>query len=202
MIPRTAVQSKGWFAREHSLSRIVDAGAIQCELLPFETQSLTPRYPMYKFAFPSSQLHPLFHTIARRTAKKVRLNQIIGLLVIGTITCMVTRVEADWTYDFESPLPASFVFSTIGPPTGTFSGGIDNGVLRLRDPHNLQGGPPLGAIGRETSQVFQHARMSGVLNATGTSDDLLGLNLNATASAESMARESNSTRVASPCLKS
>ena len=57
-------------------------------------------------------------------------------------------------------------------------------MLRLSDPHVLQGGPPLGAMSRETSQVFQNARMSGVLNAAGTSDDFLGLNLNSPASGD------------------
>ncbi len=114
----------------------------------------------------------------------VRLSKSFGLFVVGYITCMIASAKADWSYDFESPLPASFIFAPIGPPTGTFSGGIDNGVLRLSDPHVLQGGPPLGAISRETSQVFQNARMSGVLNAAGTSDDFLGLNLNSPASGD------------------
>jgi len=105
---------------------------------------------------------------------KVRFSQIIGLFVVGTITCMVASTKADWSYDFESPLPASFVFNPIGPPTGTLSGGIDSGLLRLTDPQVLGGGPPVGGFGAETSQVFGDVRVSGIVNAAGNSDDLLG----------------------------
>ena len=38
-------------------------------------------------------------------------------------------------------------------------------------------GPGFGGIGRETSQVFDDARMSGILNAAGNSNDFLGLNI-------------------------
>ena len=108
---------------------------------------------------------------------KAHLRQIICLLVVGTIACSGASVEGDWNYNFESPLPASFVFNQIGPPSGTFSGGIDSGALRLSDPQILTGGPNFGGIGRETSQIFSDARMSGTLNAAGNSNDLLGLSI-------------------------
>jgi hypothetical protein len=108
---------------------------------------------------------------------KVRLRQIIGLLIVGCAAGWGARAQGDWMYDFESPLPASFVFNQIGPPSGTFSAGIEDGLLRFSDPQINMHGPGFGGIGRETSQVFSDARMSGILNAAGNSDDFLGLNI-------------------------
>ena len=108
---------------------------------------------------------------------KVRWRQFVGVLVVGLTASLAAGAQADWSYDFESPLPASFVFNQIGPPSGTFSAGIDSGLLRFRDPQINMHGPGFGGIGRETSQVFADARMSGILNAAGDSNDFLGLNI-------------------------
>ena len=108
---------------------------------------------------------------------KTRWRQILGLLVVGLTALWGAGAQADWSNDFESPLPASFVINQIGPPSGTFSGGIDNGQLRFRDPQINMHGPGFGGIGRETSQIFDDARMSGILNAAGNSNDFLGLNI-------------------------
>jgi hypothetical protein len=108
---------------------------------------------------------------------KVHLRQIIGLLIVGYTTCMVASVKADWSYDFESNLPASFVLNPIGSPTGTLSAGVDGGLLRLTDPQVYGGGPPLGGFAADTSQVFGNVRVSAILNAAGNSNDLLGLNV-------------------------
>jgi hypothetical protein len=69
------------------------------------------------------------------------------------------------------------VINQIGPPSATFSAGIDNGLLRFRDSQENMHGPGFGGIGRETSEVFGDARMSGTLNAAGNSNDFLGLNM-------------------------
>lgn len=108
---------------------------------------------------------------------KVYFRQIIGPLVVGLTAGLGASAKADWMNDFESPLPASFVFNQIGPPSATFSAGIDNGLLRFRDPQINMHGPGFGGIGRETSQIFDDARMSGILNAAGNSNDFLGLNI-------------------------
>ena len=108
---------------------------------------------------------------------KVHLSHIIGLLVVGTIACVGASVKGDWSYDFESPLPASFTFNQIGPPSATFSAGIEGGLLRFRDPQVNMHGPGFGGIGRESSQVLDDVRMSGILNALGNSDDNLGLSI-------------------------
>jgi hypothetical protein len=108
---------------------------------------------------------------------KVRWRHFVGVLVVGLTALCGASAQADWSNDFESPLPASFVFNQIGPPSGTFSAGIDNGLLRFRDPQVNPHGPGFGGIGRETSQVFDDARMSGTLNAAGNSNDFLGLNM-------------------------
>jgi hypothetical protein len=108
---------------------------------------------------------------------KVRLRQIIHLLIIGLTVLWGATAQADWSYDFESPLPASFVINQIGPPSATFSAGIEDGLLRFRDPQVNLHGPGFGGIGRETSEVFADARMSGILNAAGNSNDFLGLNM-------------------------
>jgi hypothetical protein len=108
---------------------------------------------------------------------KVHLRQPIGLLVVGLTALWGSRAQGDWSNDFESPLPASFVINQIGPPSATFSGGIEDGLLRFRDPQVNMHGPGFGGIGRETSQVFDDARMSGILNAAGNSNDFLGLNM-------------------------
>jgi hypothetical protein len=79
--------------------------------------------------------------------------------------------------DFESPLPASFAINQIGPPSATFSAGIEGGQLRFRDTQVNPHGPGFGGIGRDTSQVFANARMTGILNAAGNSNDFLGLNM-------------------------
>jgi hypothetical protein len=47
------------------------------------------------------------------------------------------------------------------------------------------GGPNFGGIGRETSQVFADARMSGILNPAKNSNDLLGLSLRSQALGDS-----------------
>jgi hypothetical protein len=102
------------------------------------------------------------------------------LILAAYATLSIASAKGDWNYDFESPLPASFVFNA---PNATFSGGVENGVLRISDPHVAEG-VPLGGVGRETSQVFRNARISGVVNAAGTSDDGLGLLLNGAPSGE------------------
>ena len=107
----------------------------------------------------------------------VQWRQIIGLLIVGLTVGLGASVQADWMNDFESPLPASFAINQIGPPSGTFSAGIEGGLLRFRDPQVNMHGPGFGGIGRETNQVFDDARMSGILNAAGNSNDFLGLNL-------------------------
>ena len=107
----------------------------------------------------------------------VQWKQIIGLLVVGCTAGWGASAQGDWSNDFESPLPASFVFNQIGPPSATFSAGIEDGLLRFRDPQVNMHGPGFGGIGRETSQVFDDARMSGILNAAGNSNDFLGLNI-------------------------
>ena len=106
-----------------------------------------------------------------------RSRQIVGLFVVGLTAGWGAGAQADWSYDFESPLPASFVVNQIGPPSATFSAGIEDGMLRFRDPQVNMHGPGFGGIGRETSQVFDDARMSGILNAAGNSNDFLGLNM-------------------------
>ncbi len=108
---------------------------------------------------------------------KIRWTQTVGLLVVGLTACLGAGAQADWINDFESPLPASFVINQIGPPSATFSAGIEGGLLRFRDPQFNMHGPGFGGIGRETSQVFDDARMSGILNAAGNSNDFLGLNM-------------------------
>jgi hypothetical protein len=105
------------------------------------------------------------------------MRQIVGLLVIGLIGSSSASTHADWMNDFESPLPASFAINQIGPPSATFSAGIEDGLLRFRDPQVNPHGPGFGGIGRDTSQVFDDARMSGILNSAGNSDDFLGLNI-------------------------
>ena len=101
----------------------------------------------------------------------------VGVLIVGLTALWGGSARGDWTNDFESPLPASFVINQIGPPSGTFSAGIEDGLLRFRDPLVNPHGPGFGGIGRDTSQVFDDARMSGILNAAGNSDDFLGLNI-------------------------
>lgn len=103
--------------------------------------------------------------------------QIIGLVVGGVAILGGASAQADWMNDFESPVPASFVINQIGPPSATFSGGIEDGLLRFRDTQVNMHGPGFGGIGRETSQVFGDARVSGILNAAGNSNDFLGLNI-------------------------
>jgi hypothetical protein len=108
---------------------------------------------------------------------KLQLRQIIGPLIVVYITCMAASAKADWSYDFASTLPASFVLNPIGPPTGTLSAGIDAGQLRLTDPQVYGGGPPLRGFAADSSQVFGDVRVSAIVNAAGNSDDLLGLNV-------------------------
>ena len=108
---------------------------------------------------------------------KVRWRQIVGLLVVGLTAAWGASAQGDWIYDFESPLPASFTFNQIGPPSATFSAGIEGGLLRFRDPQVNMHGPGFGGIGRETSQVLDDVRMSGILNAAGNSNDYLGLSI-------------------------
>ena len=69
------------------------------------------------------------------------------------------------------------MINQIGPPSATFSAGIEDGQLRFRDTQVNMHGPGFGGIGRETSEVFGDARMSGILNAAGNSNDFLGLNM-------------------------
>jgi hypothetical protein len=107
------------------------------------------------------------HPFPRRTAMKVCWRQLIGLLVVGCSVGWGASAQADWMSDFESPLPASFVINQIGPPSATFSAGIEDGLLRFRDPQVNLHGPGFGGIGRDTSQIFDDARMSGILNAGG-----------------------------------
>lgn len=83
--------------------------------------------------------------------------------------------KADWFYDFQTPPPPSFV-TVSNPPSGTFSATVGNGVLHLSDTTlPADGGARLGA-GLETSQVFTDVRVSGTLNPTGTTNNLLNLN--------------------------
>jgi hypothetical protein len=103
--------------------------------------------------------------------------QIAGSLVVGLAANLSVSAQGDWMNDFESPLPASFAINQIGPPSGTFSAGIEDGLLRFSDPQINMHGPGFGGIGRETSQIFADARMTGILNAAGNSDDFLGLNI-------------------------
>jgi hypothetical protein len=120
-----------------------------------------------------SQMQP----VSRSTAMNIRWKHIIGLFaIVATVACGGSA-QGDWSNNFESPLPASFAINQIGPPSGTFSAGIDNGQLRFRDPQINVHGPGFGGVGRETSQIFDDARMSGILNAAGNSNDYLGLNI-------------------------
>jgi hypothetical protein len=115
---------------------------------------------------------------------KSLLRHIVAMFLVGCMPALVPTARGDLNYDFESPLPASFVFNPIGPQSATFEGGVDNGVLRLSNPQVLQGGPNFGAGGVETSQLFGNARVSAILNAAGTSNDFLGLSLHGAASSD------------------
>jgi len=108
---------------------------------------------------------------------KVRWRQFVGVLVVGLTALWGASAQGDWMNDFESPLPASFAINQIGPPSATFAAGIEDGLLRFRDPQINMHGPGRGGIGRETSQVLDDARMSGILNAAGDSNDFLGLSI-------------------------
>ena len=108
---------------------------------------------------------------------KIRWRQFVGVFVVGLTALWGASAQGDWMNDFESPLPASFAINQIGPPSGTFSGGIEGGLLRFRDSQVNPHGPGFGGIGRETSQILDDARMSGILNAAGNSNDFLGLNI-------------------------
>jgi hypothetical protein len=103
--------------------------------------------------------------------------QFVGLFVFVLSASLAASAPADWNYDFESPLPASFTFNQIGPPSATFSAGIDNGLLRFRDPQINMHGPGFGGIGRDASQILDDVRISGILNAAGNSNDNLGLSI-------------------------
>jgi hypothetical protein len=128
---------------------------------------------------------------------RISCRQIIGILVVGCAAGWGATAQGDWMNDFESPLPASFAISQIGPPSATFSAGIENGLLRFCDPQINVHGPGFGGVGVETSQILDDARMSGILNATGNSDDFLGLNIRSQVSGTYGARiEFNSGRLA------
>jgi hypothetical protein len=90
----------------------------------------------------------------------------VPALLLG---CIVSTGKSDLTYDFESPLPASFVVNPIGPPSGMLSGGIDGGLYRLRDPQIHSGPPPVGAAAADSNQIFGNVRISATVNAAGNS---------------------------------
>ena len=108
---------------------------------------------------------------------KSRWGKFVALFVFNLCVVAAASAQADWMNDFESPLPASFTFNQIGPPSATFSAGIEGGLLRFRDPQVNMHGPGFGGIGRDTSQILEDVRMSGILNALGNSNDNLGLSI-------------------------
>jgi hypothetical protein len=94
--------------------------------------------------------------------------------VDGTFGPVGAAALTEWSYDFQTAPPSSFV-TVSGPPSATFSSSVAGGVLRLFDTSPpAQGGAAIG-IGFESSVVFDDVRVSGILNPTGTSNNLLNL---------------------------
>ncbi len=110
-------------------------------------------------------------------ARRTRWRKSVAPFVFTLSTVAAVGAHADWTNDFESPLPASFAINQIGPPSGTFSAGIDGGVLRFLDSQINPHGPGFGGVGRDIGQMYENVRISGVLNAAGNSNDNLGLSI-------------------------
>jgi len=60
------------------------------------------------------------------------------------MTCLFgSAAYADFSYDFSTPPPATFVYSGVprtGPPSATFSSSVSGGVLRLGDSRHPNSG--------------------------------------------------------------
>lgn len=107
---------------------------------------------------------------------------VAAITTVGTLDGTFGPVGAaaltEWSYDFQTPPPPSFVMTSgtfAGPPSATASSSVAGGVLRLFDTiPPTQGGAFVVSAG-ETSVVFDDVRVSGIVNPTGTSNNLLNL---------------------------
>jgi hypothetical protein len=97
-----------------------------------------------------------------------------GGLVDATFGPVGATAIPGWFYDFQTAPPASFITQSATSSGTLFSTAAD-GVLRLSDTRlPSDGGAPL-AFALETSMAFSDVRVTGTLNPTGSSDNILNL---------------------------
>lgn len=111
---------------------------------------------------------------------KTASSRVVFQLAAGWAASIGCFAKGDFSYDFSSPPPASFVTGQIGTTSATFATSFNDGILRLSDSRTpAQGGAGgifgFGAFAREQSQIFGDVRISAILNPLGNSDDLLNV---------------------------
>jgi hypothetical protein len=88
------------------------------------------------------------------------------------VTCLFgSPAFADFSYDFTTPPPTTFVYSGVtktGTPSATFSSSVTDGILHLSDSTHPDSGGAFVGKALETSQVFTDVRASVTLNPAGT----------------------------------
>lgn len=105
-------------------------------------------------------------------------HSLVYLAILCLMVVVALSANADWFYDFETPLPPSFL--TIGltfemTPSPTFSASVDGGFLTLIDPVSAAKGGTYSAIGAELSEKFSDVRVTGTVNVSGTTNNSLDL---------------------------
>src|SRR6476619_205211 len=102
--------------------------------------------------------------------ERLRATPVSG--VLAAITCLFgSAARADFSYDFSTPPPATFVFSGVtntGAPSATFSSSVSGGTLRLSDSTHTNSGGAFLAQALETSQVLPVVRATATLNPART----------------------------------
>lgn len=102
---------------------------------------------------------------------------LLSLCLIATSTTCLTA--ANWSADFDSPLPASWTTAGITQPPGgssaTFSATIESGVLRLSDPTPANAGGSFVAFGGAAADFFSDVKVGADINVTQDTNDDLGV---------------------------
>jgi hypothetical protein len=106
---------------------------------------------------------------------KTRLKSALAhVATLGLMLGLASRARADWLYSFQTAPPPSFITLSI-PPSATFSSSVGGGILQLSDTRLPAVGGAALALGLETGETFTDVRVTGTLNPTGTTNNLLNL---------------------------
>lgn len=100
---------------------------------------------------------------------------LVYLAAVSVTLLMASPVGAQWSYDFESPLPDTFELRSNSPSPSPPDRSTDGGVLTIYGSSPPASGGPFEGHCIETSQVFTDVTVKGTIMPTGSTDNMVGV---------------------------